>query len=265
MVIRLWRKRCRPLRTFRETSGFRKRADFKFRLKSSRERLAVRKVPWIIHVFLRQVPILLSSRTLRITLNPDFLFEPRYDLGKSPWVDYTLITNRWNIFRRAVELVWSRSRILILAFARQALFFFSDEHPLTSTICRCRVLIFMMLWFTTRFFKLSAELLVSVPFARFIIYNCILLKHQLNYLIHEDQNSAKSKNYQLSTLSPVAMLCCKTRRMLSIYNTTEDETRGCTLGKVLAIQRTMVMCASYWSLVIFHLPRGQIEGKVDLK
>ena len=124
MVIRLWQKRCRSLRTFRETSGFRKRADSTFRLKSSRERLAVRKVPRIIHVFLRQVPTLLSSRTLRITLNPDFLFEPRYDLGKSPWVDYTLITNRWNIFRRAVELVWSRSRILILAFARQALFFF---------------------------------------------------------------------------------------------------------------------------------------------
>lgn len=59
------------------------------------------------------------------------------------------------------------------------------------------------------------------------------------------------------------MLCWKTRRMLSIYNTTEDETRGCTLGKVLAIQRTMVMCASYCSLVIFHLPRWQIEGKVD--
>ena len=124
MVIRLWQKRCRSLRTFRETSGFRKRADSTFRLKSSRERLAVKKVPRIIHVFLHQVPTLLSSRTLRITLNPDFLFESRYDLGKSPWVDYTLITNRWNIFRRAVELVWSRCRILILAFARQALFFF---------------------------------------------------------------------------------------------------------------------------------------------
>ena len=139
--------------------------------------------------------------------------------------------------------------------------FFSDEHTLTSTICRCRVLIFMMLWFTTRFFKLSAELLVSVPFARFIIYNCILLKHQLNYLIHEDQNSARSKNYQLWTLSPVAMLCWKTRRILCIYNTAEDETRGCALGKVLAIQRTMVMCASYWSLVIFHLPRGKFKVK----
>lgn len=205
MVIRLWHKRCRPLRTFRETSGFRKRADFRFRLKSSRERLAVRKVPWIIHVFLHQVPTLLSSRTLRITLNPDFLFEPRYDLGKSLWVDYTLITNRWNIFRRTVELVWSRSRIVILAFARQALFFFrtSIHWPIPHVDVAGS-----NLWFTTHFcmIKLSAELLVNVPFARFIIYNWTLLTNQLNYLIHEDQNSARSKNYQFSTLSPVSSM-----------------------------------------------------------
>ena len=188
MVIRLWHKRCRPLRTFRETSGFRKRADFRFRLKSSRERLAVRKVPWIIHVFLHQVPTLLSSRPLRITLNPDFLFEPRYDFGKSPWVDYTLITNRWHIFRRVVELVWSRSRIVILAFARQALFFFSDEHLLTSTTCRCRGLKFIIR--DALFHDQVVRWTVG-----FIIYNWILLKHQLNYLIHEDQNSARSKNY----------------------------------------------------------------------
>lgn len=112
-------------------------------------------------------------------------------------------------------------------------FFFSDEHPLSMSVSLgdTKSMSRAQIYDSRR----AAELLISVPFARFIIYNGNLLKHQLNCLIHEDQKSARSKNYQFSTLSSVAVLCWKTWRMLSIDNTAEDKTRGCAHGKMPAI------------------------------